>query len=283
LVCAIEGGLDTERGECPLVYPGNPEDLVAHVRQRGCMQRIVIVPEHGYDIPAVTQDVRHRLCRRLESGPCPGGELARGYRRRAVPGGRLRGISCLSGGAARRGNDCQQYQRYVPPHEDKRTPWALQADWCQRRRSAHRRPRSTWPRRRIRTDSLEASASRPQSRSSRAIWVRWPRRLTHRATSMAFRPPSLRVISAAGPVSVTRSRRTRDRRSRHRAGSSRRAEVASSARRRTSLRSMPRVASRSPSCRRGVWAPSWARTMAAVTPRSTGLVRGWLSASARRR
>src|SRR6202012_895844 len=42
--------------------------------------------------------------------------------------------------------------------------WALQADWCQRRRSAHRRPRSTWPRRRIRTDSLEASASRPQSR-----------------------------------------------------------------------------------------------------------------------
>jgi hypothetical protein len=29
--------------------------------------------------------------------------------------------------------------------------------------------------------------------------------------------------------------------------------------------------------------PSWARTIAAVTPRSTGLVRGWLSASARRR
>jgi hypothetical protein len=29
--------------------------------------------------------------------------------------------------------------------------------------------------------------------------------------------------------------------------------------------------------------PSWARTMAAVTPRSTGLVRGWLSASASRK
>jgi hypothetical protein len=72
-------GLDTERGKCPLVYPGDPEDLVAHVRQRGCVQRIVIGPENGDDIPAVTHDVRHGLCRRLESGPCPGGELARGY------------------------------------------------------------------------------------------------------------------------------------------------------------------------------------------------------------
>src|SRR6266487_5530960 len=39
--------------------------------------------------------------------------------------------------------------------------WGLiQADWCQRRRSVQSRVISTWQRRRIRTDSLEASASR---------------------------------------------------------------------------------------------------------------------------
>ena len=53
--------------------------LLLTFAQRGCVQRIVIGPENSDDIPAVTHDVRHGLCRRLESGPCPGGELARGY------------------------------------------------------------------------------------------------------------------------------------------------------------------------------------------------------------
>ncbi len=42
LVRAVEPGPDTERRQYPFIYPGDPEDLVAHVRQRGNVQRIVL-------------------------------------------------------------------------------------------------------------------------------------------------------------------------------------------------------------------------------------------------
>jgi hypothetical protein len=113
LVCAVEGGLNTERGKWP---PGNhlgdPEDLVVHFRERGGMQRIVIGPENGDDIPAVTHDVGHGQRRRVESGPCPGGEGVLDYRRRAAL---CCGRDGFTGGAACCRDDCQQDQRNVPP------------------------------------------------------------------------------------------------------------------------------------------------------------------------
>ncbi len=42
LVRAVERGPDTERRQYPFIHPGDPEDLVAHVRQRGNVQRIVL-------------------------------------------------------------------------------------------------------------------------------------------------------------------------------------------------------------------------------------------------
>src|SRR5690349_10657660 len=49
----------------PPGLPGDPEDLVAYVRQRGCVQRIVIGPENDDDIPAVSQGDAQRA----EAGP----------------------------------------------------------------------------------------------------------------------------------------------------------------------------------------------------------------------
>src|SRR5690348_18501945 len=51
LAGAVEGGLNSERGKWPSGnHLGNPEDLVVPLRERGCVQRIVIGPENGDDI-----------------------------------------------------------------------------------------------------------------------------------------------------------------------------------------------------------------------------------------